>query len=64
MKDNPTLRVDLQHIKLFDPDLGAHLQKSPSECFPLVRGRSSYNTCCSTTCCLMSDLMCVMDTAA
>lgn len=36
IKDKTRLRVDLQDVKLFDPDLGACLQQSPTEYLPLV----------------------------
>ena len=36
IKDKTRLRVDLQDVKLFDPDLGANLQRAPTEYLPLV----------------------------
>ena len=36
IKDKTRLRVDLQDVKLFDPDLGACLQQAPAEYLPLV----------------------------
>ncbi|DBB06454.1 hypothetical protein WJX77_000661 [Trebouxia sp. C0004] len=36
IKDKSRLRVDLQDVKLFDPDLGACLQRSPAEYLPLL----------------------------
>ncbi|KAL3154113.1 hypothetical protein ABBQ32_013645 [Trebouxia sp. C0010 RCD-2024] len=36
IKDKSRLRVDLQDVKLFDPDLGACLQRAPTEYLPLL----------------------------
>lgn len=46
IKDKSRLRVDLQDVKLFDPDLGACLQRAPTEYLPLV---SSNNVLLCTT---------------